>query len=518
MNDEQDRLDLPRSPRSGTTWEVDIEDLATDGRGVGRLRALVGPQDEPKEFEFHVRKAVPGDRVEALVERRRGETIDARIAGFLARSEERTEPRCPHFGRREIEGEGCGGCTMQGFAYDRQLEAKQRIVERFFRSHGLDTEIVAEIEGQEDPWYYRNNMEFSFGDTADREFALGLHPTGYRHEIVNLETCYLQSPFTAEFVPRVRSWATEHGLEPYINSENSGFLRTLTIREGERTGERLIDLMTTHDPEAAWEGEKVEARRVAEAFAAFAQETADELDAAATSIYWTQKRAIQGQPTEWIEHCIAGRDVLEEQLHLPGGEVLDFEISPRAFFQTNTEQAERLYAEVLRQSGLRDRNDPASCVFDLYCGTGTIALAMSPYADRVAGVEMQADAVENARENAALNGIDHAEFRVGDVGEVLESVDFRASVGDPDVAVVDPPRAGLQPDARRQVGELGADRLVYVSCHPEHLARDVAELADWGYELREAQPIDMFPHTYHIECVARLERSFGEERGGAGEP
>lgn len=505
MTHEQ-RAILPRNPRCGTTWEVTIDELSVDGRGVAYLPAAVGPQREHKMLRFLVRKAVPGDRVAVLVERRSGEYLDAHIEEMLDASPMRIEPRCRHFGRREQPGKGCGGCTLQALSYRHQLAAKEKTVKSLFRNAGLDPGAITPMIGQDEPWFYRNNMEFSFGDTANREFALGMYPSGYHYEILNLEECFLESEFTSEFLPKAREWAKEHDLEPYINSQNEGFLRTVTIREGERTGERLIDLMTTHAPETTMDGEMVPARRVAEAFAEFAERTADELDAPLTSMYWTQKKAIRGQPTEWIDHHLEGKPVLEEELHLPDGVELRFEIDPRAFFQTNTVQAEVLYRQVLEKSGLMRADEPVETVLDLYCGTGTIGLAMAPYAERVLGVELQADAVENARANADLNGIDNAEFVEGDVREILDDEELRAELTDVDLVVVDPPRTGLLEEARDHVVEIGAPRVVYVSCNPEKLARDLADLTERGYRVEAVQPVDMFPQTYHIECVVELTR------------
>lgn len=502
--EEHGRIELPRSPRSGTTWELEVEALSREGHGLARLPARVGPQREPKDFRFRIRKAIPGDKVEVTVERRHGETIDARLEELIEASADRVEPQCRHFGRREISGEGCGGCSLQSLSYDHQLAAKERAVKSFMADRGLDPGLVESIVGQEDPWMYRNKMEFSFGDTADRAFALGLHPRGYRHEIVNLQECYLQSEFTSDFVPAVREWAIARELQPYLNSEDTGFLRTLTIREGERTGERLVELMTTHDPDAEMEGQTVPAAEVAEAFREFVESFTRGRSEDVTSIYWTQKKAIKGEPTEWIEHRLSGKDVLEEQLYLPGDQRLRFEIDPRAFFQPNTRQAEVLYREVLEKAELPGDEEGPRTALDLYCGTGTIALCLAPYADDVVGIEMQKDAVENARKNAEDNGMQHVSFFAGDVADVFESEAFRARVSDVDLTVVDPPRAGLQPDAREHVDAAGAPDLVYVSCNPEALARDLDDLTDRGYSVESVQPVDMFPQTYHVECVAKL--------------
>lgn len=508
MTESSERAELPRSPRSGTFWEVTIDRLAPDGRGVGDFPAVVGPQQEPKDFEFHVRKTVPGDRVEVMVERRSGDRIDARVEEFQEPSPMRVEPRCRHFGLRERKGEGCGGCTFQGLSYRHQLSCKEKTVKQLVANQGLDPGLVAPVLGCEEPWFYRNKMEFSFGDTDEREFALGMYPTGYTYEVLNLEECFLQSEFVSDLVPAARQWAREHGIRPYINSDNEGFARTLTVREGKRTGERMVNLMTTHASEAQFDGAQVPAEEVAEAFADWVLEFAAGHEApAVTSVYWTQKKAIRGQRTEYIEHHLRGDEALREELHLPGEKRLGFEIHPRAFFQTNTLQAEVLYARALEAAGLLDEEGgDASTVLDLYCGTGTIGLCMAPYAERVVGVEMQPDAVRNARKNAEDNGIDNTRFFEGDVGEVMGSEEFAEAAGQPDLVVVDPPRAGLQPDAREQVASVEAPRMVYVSCNPQSFARDLAYFEKQGYTVRSIQPVDMFPQTYHIENVARLER------------
>ncbi len=503
-----ERLELPRSPRPETTWRLDIEEVSMKGLGVASIPALVGPQREPKNFEFHVRKAVPGDVVDVEVERRRGDRIEARLEALVEPSSMRIEPRCKHFGRRELDGEGCGGCTFQSLSYRHQLAIKERSIKSAMREHDLDPGRVRPVRGCDEPWHYRNKMEFSFGDTADRDFALGMYPTGYKYEILNLDECHLQSEFTSDLIPRIREWAIEHGLEPYINPKDEGFLRLLNVREGKRTDQRLVRLTTTHEPKASFDGREVDAETIAEAFADVVRDFASTRDEDVTSIYWTQKKAIQGQPTEFIDHHLHGKPVLEEELHLPDDEVLRFEIHPRAFFQTNSLQAEVLYEEVLDQAGWLGENRTASCILDLYCGTGTIGLCMAPYAEHVVGVEMQPDAVENARKNARFNEIDNATFLQGDVRDVLENDEFESILKgrSPELTIVDPPRSGLLEEARNHIDRIGTPQFIYVSCHPEHLARDLADFQSRGYTLGSIQPIDMFPQTYHVESVVSLER------------
>jgi 23S rRNA (uracil1939-C5)-methyltransferase len=499
------RPHLPHSPRSDEHFEVEITGLSLEGEGTAKFPALVGPQKEPKDFVFYVRKALPGDRVKVLVETRRKRRIICRIDDILEPSGMRVEPRCKHFGRRELPGEGCGGCTLQNLSYRHQLASKEGTVKRLVREAGLDPGWVAPVIGQDQPWYYRNKMEFSFRDTANREFALGLYPKGYRYEVLNLDECYLQSEFAAQFLQRIRSWAVQSGISPYINKKNDGFLRTLMVREGKRTGERLVELMTTHAEEAFFDGTFVPAEEVARSFLDVSLEAADALDGRLTSVYWTQQRAVRGEPTRFIEHHLHGEPVLREQMHLPGDQVLEFDIHPRAFFQPNTRQAEVLYGEVLDKTGLLEES-ARHTVLDLYCGTGTIGMCMAPFADKVVGIEMQPDAVENARQNAQTNQIENIEFFVGDVGDILKTDAFTQAAGQVDLVVVDPPRAGLLPDAREHLAQLDAKRLVYVSCNPKALARDLQDLIEAGWSVDSIQPVDMFPQTYHIENVALLQK------------
>lgn len=498
------RPHLPHSPQSDEKFELDVTGLSLEGEGTASFPALVGPQKEPKDFVFYIRKAVPGDRVRVLVETRRKRRIICRIDEILESSDMRVEPRCKHFGRRELPGEGCGGCTLQSLSYRHQLASKERAVKQLISDAGIDPGLVRPVIGQDEPWFYRNKMEFSFGDTANREFALGLYPKGYRYEVLNLDECFLESTFSAQFVSRVRQWAIQNGLPPYINKKNEGFLRILMIREGKRTGERLVELMTTHRESALFQGSSRPAEDIADAFTGFALDAAQELGGELTSIYWTQQRAIRGEPTRFIEHHMHGQEMLREQMHLPGDQVLDFDIHPRAFFQPNTLQAEVLYAQVLQKTGLLEQGSDQT-VLDLYCGTGTIGMCMAPFAERVVGIEMQPDAVENARQNADLNNIENVEFFVGDVGDILKTDAFQAAAGKVDLVVVDPPRAGLLPDARKHMANMDARRLVYVSCNPKALARDLRELTAAGWSIDSIQPVDMFPHTYHIETVVLLE-------------
>lgn len=494
-------LELEHGPRYGDRFDVTIEELDAKGLGVAQVSAVVGPGKQAHDYRVLVHKVVPGDVVRVEVERYRRGEMTCRVAEILTPSPMRVAPECQHFGFRAEAGKGCGGCTMQGLSYRHQLMIKERLVKQLMLKAGHDPGWVLPVLEAPSPWYYRNKMEFSFGDNPDAPLALGMHPSGYRYDVIALQECRLQSEF-ATCLHHVTAWAHEAGLKAHVRDGDGGWLLQLMVREGKHTGERLVELMTTAAATVSFRGEEVAAEAVAHALCDHVQTLAAEAGHALTSVYWTQHHAQRGQPTRLIEHHLAGRPTLREELHLPGDHVLSFEVHPRAFFQPNTFQAERLYTQVLRAARLLDDGPKPAVALDLYCGTGTIGLAMAPHAQQVVGVEINEEAVVNARHNAAHNRIDNAQFFAGDVGDVLAREGFSAI----DLVVVDPPRAGLAPQARRELATIGAPRLVYVSCNPKALATDLIDLLAAGYHVEEIQPVDMFPHTRHVECVAALVR------------
>lgn len=507
-----DLLHLPRKPWRGLELSLQIEGLTAKGQGMVLLEVAIGPQKVLRRYRVEVRGTLPGERVRVWVEGLRRGVISARVVEVETPSPLRQKPRCKHFGSPSADGHprGCGGCTLQSLPYARQLDLKRDHVRQFFTAARLDGELVREVRGMETPWYYRNKMEYSFAKTRERPFALGLHPPGYHREVIALEECFLLSPFAAAFLPRAAAFFAERHLPPYEHRDDKGFLRTLTLREGKRTGERMVVLTTAEGAEVIARGESVDAHGMARDFAATAREIASELGEQLSSIIWTQQRTRRGEPTRFIETQLYGKDVLHEELQIAAGpsvaaQTLRFEIHPRAFFQPNSSQAEVLYGEVLRAAGVSEAAPRSLRALDLYCGTGTIALCLAPYCQQVLGVELSAEAVDNAGRNALFNNIDNARFFAGDAGQLLEG-ELAAERGKVDVVVVDPPRSGLAPAALTHLSRVGAKRLVYVSCNPEALARDLLALRRKGYEARSVQPVDMFPHTAHIENVALLER------------
>ncbi len=496
-------IELERKPQHGQFFDVTIESVSRKGVGQAKLHVCIGPQRLERTYTVEVRKVLPGELVRIRVEAMRRRVITAAAEEILTPAPERIEPRCKHFGWRDIPGKGCGGCVLQAMDYQGQLNLKRSVVQECMRKAGLDQVEVAQVLPSRSPWYYRNKMEFSFGDDRQRRFALGFFPSGWHREVIALEECFLCSEYVSNLVPRVRQWFEDQGVEYFSSRRDEGFLRVFTVREGKRTGERMAELITTPDEEVKTVDGVKPAAEVVAAFAQALQEICVELGEPLTSLHWTQHVARRGERTRMETHHIAGQPVLHEELHLPRGHVLRFEIHPRAFFQPNTLQAEVLYGEVIRAAGLSEGS--GARVLDLYCGTGTIGLCLAPYAAHVTGVELVPEGVENARHNAKLNGLDNVTFFAGDAGEVLAGP-LADQQGKFDLVVVDPPRSGLMPQARKHIAALGAPRLVYVSCNPNTLARDLAELMADGHRLVSLQPVDMFPHTAHIENVALLER------------
>ncbi len=485
-------LDLERNPRRGDLLEVEIEGVDTDGCGLGSLDVRVGPQRAPRRLRVEVRGGLPGDRLRVDVGSCKQGVVVGRIDALLTPSPQRITPRCVHLTE---EVHPCGGCALQALGYEDQLALKHGLVTRALSRAQIDPASIPPVLPSPRPWAYRNKMEFSFGRDGAGRLALGLHPVGRRWDILRQRACHLVSDPAVIVSQAVQDAAEALALPPFRPQDGSGWLRTLTWREGLRTGERLVELTTSH------EAPTPDPLGTAQALLQAALDAADAAGAPLTSAVWTQHRAVRGERTTLISQVLHGPGVYHEVLHLPGGHALRFEVHPRAFFQPNPLGAEVLYREVLQATGLLEA--PASRVLDLYCGTGTIGLCMAPFAAEIVGVELQPDAVEGANRNARANAITHAEFIAGDVGATLEGP-LGARVRGADVAVLDPPRSGLHPKALQHIHAIQPRRLVYVSCNPEALGRDLVELRRLGYHPAAIQPVDMFPQTAHVETVVTL--------------
>jgi 23S rRNA (uracil1939-C5)-methyltransferase len=438
-------------PRRGDELTLDVESLAYGGRGIARRNGYV----------VFVAGALPGDRVRAEVTKSKRGYAEASTREIVRASPERLPARCDH------GGEPCPGAPWQSLPYEEQLRHKQsQVGDALLRLGGLERIELEEIEPALEQWRYRNKLEYSFGvGERDEGLVLGFHARGRWDLIVDAEDCQLASEQNNARRNGLRDWARSERLPAFDRRRQSGILRNLVIREGRRTGQLQTRLVTSP---AEIPRPPVDLHTIVEG---------------------------SGSTTEGPTGAL-GAEYLEEELC-----GLRLRISHNAFFQTNTEMAERLYgfaADLARLTG-RER------VFDLFCGIGTLGLTLASRAGEVWGIEIVPEAIADAEENARVNGIENARFRAGDARKEIRPLLDEA--GRPDVVVVDPPRAGLSKKVVRRVIECDAPRIVYVSCNPTTLAPNAAQLTEAGYRVRRVKPVDMFPQTPHIECVALLEKA-----------
>jgi len=432
----------------GEQLEVEIDSLAFGGRGVARSEGLV----------VFVSGALPGDRVRAEITKAKRRFAEARAVELLRPSSERVADVCVH------DGEPCPGAPWQGLPYERQLAEKSAQVDEALRRIGELGEFeLEEIEPALEQWRYRNKLEYSFGE-CDGEPILGFHARGRWDLIVDVDDCHLASERGNAARNAVRDWARVEAVPAYDRRARNGVLRNLVVREGWRTGQLQTRLVTTA---ARFPRPPVDLHTVIEG------------DSGGTD-----------GPTGAL-----GAEHLREELF-----DLRLEMSHSAFFQTNTEMAERLYSIAAEYAGLSG----SERVFDLYCGIGTIGLSMAKRAGEVWGLEIVPEAIADAERNAERNRIENAHFMAASTRTGVRPLVEKA--GKPDVVVIDPPRAGLSQKIVRRVLECEAKKIVYVSCNPTTLAPNAAQMVEAGYTLRRVKPVDMFPQTPHIECVALLEK------------
>lgn len=376
--------------------------------------------------------------------------------------------------------EFCGGCIYQQHAYEEQLKIKENEVLALLEKKDVHPEFIDKIEGCPSQYGYRNKMEYTFGDLVkDGEMTLGMHKKGNFMSIITVDQCQLVDDDFNKILRFTLDFANERGYKFYHKRSHKGLMRNLIVRKGMRTEELLVNIVTTSeegfDEEAFVRGLQALDlnNKLVGVLRAFNDQLADAVVCDSLKTLW-------------------GRDYYMEKLL-----GLDFKVSAFSFFQTNVEAVERLYTEAI---DLIDDLDGKS-VFDLFCGTGTISQIMALKAKEVLGIELVAEAVEAAKENAKLNGLENCDFLAGDVFEVLKTVEKK-----PDVIVVDPPRVGIQPKALDKILEYGVKQIVYVSCNPKTLADNLKYMEYYGYKCKYLKPFDNFPFTKHIECIALLSR------------
>jgi len=445
--------------------ELTIEDLAFDGKSVAHHDGKVVFLD----------RGLPGETVLAEIVRSKPRHDKAMVHEILTKSKDRIEPTCTHFST-------CGGCTWQDLQYLNQLEYKKKqVVACLERIGGLENVEVLDVVGAVELFRYRNKMEFSFNVSKPDGFTLGLHRRGRFDEIFDLEHCYLQSPLANRIVGFVRDFVAKENIPVYDVFSHEGFMRFLMIRECKRTPQLMVNIVTNY-------GEIPQREKlITELTEAFPE---------ITTVIHNQNGQKSNIAIGETEQVLFGPGYIEERLFDQM-----FRIRANSFFQTNTIQTETLYRmafEILEPEG-GDR------ALDLYCGTGSIGLLVSEHVQDVVGVELVEDAIAVARQNAQVSEIENISFFQGHVKEFLKTEE---ATREPfSIIIIDPPRAGLHPKALKRVLRLAPKKLLYISCNPATFARDAAEILAAGYTLPNVHPIDMFPHTMHIELVSLFRRA-----------
>lgn len=455
---------------------IEIQKIAAEGKSIAYVDDKV----------LFVPNTVPGDIVDVQVTRKRKSFMEGFVVSIRKHSDLRVEPFCPHFGI-------CGGCKWQNLPYEKQIEFKQQeITDNLQRIGKVELQNIYPIIGSAQTQYYRNKLEFTFSDKRfltreeigredeiARSPAAGFHVPGFFDKVVDIDTCFLQGAPSNEIRNFIKAYALERHLTFFNLREQHGFLRTLIVRTAS-TGEVMVILALGCEDETEREA-LLDALVVK-----FPQ---------ITSLMYVVNEKQNDTLTDQEIICYHGRDHIFEEM-----EGLRFKIGPKSFYQTNSEQAYNLYAKTRELAGLTGRET----VYDLYTGTGTIANFIARQAGKVIGIEYVPEAIEDAKVNSEINGIGNTLFYAGDMKDVLNA-DFIARHGHPEVIITDPPRAGMHPDVVQTILNAAPERIVYVSCNSATQARDL-QLMDAAYRVMAVQPVDMFPHTHHVENIVLLEK------------
>lgn len=471
---------------------IEITGVAAEGKALARVKLR---EDDDSQIVVFIPYGAPGDIADVQLDRKKHSYAEGHIERLVKPSPVRVEPKCPHFGL-------CGGCKWQHLPYEEQLRHKQQqVTDALTRIAKVELPEISPILGSEQVWAYRNKMEYTFSNKKWRSWediksgktftdapeGLGFHIPGAFDKVLHIDECLLQDSLGDRIRNSLYEFATAEGLSFYDIRGNSGLLRNMMIRIAS-TGEVMVCLQFGEDsPE---EISKV---------MGWMQSTFPEI----TSLLYVVNLKVNDTIADQEVVCWSGPDYIEENM-----EGLRFRINAKSFYQTNSRQALRLYEEARHFAGLDtpDNGEEGSkpLVYDLYTGTGTIANFVAKGASKVIGIEYVEAAIEDARLNAVVNGLDNTEFFAGDMKDILTD-SFIEEHGRPDVMIVDPPRAGMHEDVVNVILRAEPEVIVYVSCNPATQARDLA-LLDSKYQVTAVQPVDMFPHTHHVENVVRLQR------------
>jgi len=457
---------------------LNIEDLAFGGAGVARY----------DNYIVFVKKGIPGQKIRALITKVKTNYAEAKILEIREQSPFYQEAPCPYF-------DYCGGCTLQNLAYDTQTKFLYSQVQQLYEHLGGFNSIpVLPVIRADSIFRYRNKMEFAFSNKRwllknddlhqPADFALGLRTPDNYYKAIDIDDCLIAPPETAAIIPLVRKYARDNCLTPYNSKNHTGYLRHLVIRKGIMTDQIMINIVTAgNTPENLRPLADLLTKQIPNI----------------SSIINTVSHNVSGTTRGEITHLLAGQAFIIEKI----GD-LRLKISPESFFQTNTQMANRLY-EVIRQLA---RPEPQQVIWDLYCGAGSIALYLARYCHAVIGLEVVEASVANAQENARINNISNATFITFDLEKQIRTdADVLVQLPSPDTLIVDPPRGGLNSHLIKKLLKFRPLRIIYVSCNPATQVRDLKELTtDDTYRITAVQPLDLFPHTPHIEVVTALER------------
>lgn len=443
---------------------VEIVDLGHKGEGIGKYEG----------FTVFVEGGLPGDKVKVVITKSKKNYAVGELLEIVEKSEHRVEPRCSI-------AKDCGGCQTMHLDYERQLQLKKATVEENLKRIGkLENIKVNDVIGMNDPYNYRNKAQYPIGENFKGEIVMGFYKKA-SHEIIPMKTCHIQQDINDKIVEIVMEYVKENNIPVYNERKHQGLLRHVVVKTGFTTGEIMVILVTN--------GRKLPGNID---LIHKLKKNIEGLRTVVQNINQNKGNAILGRENR----ILYGDGIIEDYI----GD-LKFEISPLAFFQVNPKQTKVLYDKALEYADLQgDEN-----VFDIYCGIGTISLFLAQKAKMVYGIEIVEEAIEQAKKNAKLNSMDNTEFYAGKAEEVVPRLYMEGKKAD--VIVVDPPRKGCEEEVLDTMVKMNPKRIVYVSCNPSTLARDLRYMEDHGYMVVEVQPVDMFPHTTHVECVVLMSRA-----------
>ena len=480
MNEPSEPIKI-KPVKKGDVVTLTVLEMGFEGKSVAKI----------EDYVVFLQQAVTGDVVEAEILKAKTSYAEGKVRTIIKQSDIRVSPQCTHTA-------DCGGCKWQHVEYSAQLKAKEKHVwDALTRVGGLKDFPFNPIIGSEKVFFYRNKMEFSFSDNRwlpvaeishdsgkPKNFALGLHVPGRFDKIVDIDECFLQSTESNEILTCLKKFAMEKNLPCWNEKTHVGFLRNLIVRQSANTDDLMVVLVTSSsEPELM-----SEISEIIKSDLPFVKSFINIIHSGRGPV-----------PKVEGEYVLFGNPILTEKLL-----GVEFTVHPNSFFQTNTRQAERLFKAAFDASEL----DKSDILYDLYCGPGTIGLIAANRVNQVIGIELVTEAIENAKENSKRNNIGNAEFFTGDVKNNLDQIQqWKNKFGKPTIIVVDPPRAGLHEEVAASLPDFDADRILYISCNPMTQARDLKIIMEKGnYKITFIQPVDMFPHTYHIENIVVLKK------------